>query len=236
MYLWGSALAEVRLAGGGAREAFDVAQRLKARTFTERMGGGRAAPVTLATLRTRVLRPGEVVFDAFPGLDSLLVFVVSRDELRAYTVPDRGAFGARWREAGSAGRTAEDAAGTARIRRARTVARTARPARRRRGRRRAPAGRDGDGVSRAALGDLLPVPGSTRTLGGSRRGGERAVADGARAVANARAASCRPGRGRSCSPGITGPDGRELSGAREEAAEFLRMRYASAEVRAADGA
>ncbi|MBI5171079.1 MAG: CHAT domain-containing protein, partial [Candidatus Eisenbacteria bacterium] len=227
VYLWGSVLAELRLAGGGASEAFDVAQRLKARTFTERMGGARAAPVTLASLRTRVLRPGEVAFDAFPGLDSLLVFVVANRELRAYTVPERAGRGARCATRGALAGALEDAP-ELRASAARELSRELlAPAA-------AAAGSarqwivTADGVTGALPWDDLPLPGGTRTLGASR-----AVANVPSLTALARlrertARSPRPGP--FVLAGITGPGGRELAGAREEA-EFLRARYASADVR-----
>lgn len=230
IYLWGDALAELRLTGNGAREAFDVAQRLKARTLTERMGGtrgARATPVTAATLRARVLRAGEVAFDAFPGTDSLVVFVLSRDRLLAYTVPDRAALQRRATAfaalangpdsspellAGAARELSRDLLGPAgaTIAQARQLIVT------------------GDGVTETLPWDLLPVPGGDRALGASR-----AVANvpSLGVLARVRERSARPARpGPLVLAGLTGPDGRTLEGARDEAA-FLRGRYAGTEVR-----
>ena len=228
VYLWGDALAELRLTGHGAHEAFDVAQRLKARTLTERMGGTRGTRGTRARLVTAAaLRAGEVAFDAFPGTDSLLVFVLTRDRLLAYTVPGRADLQRR-AAAFAALANSPDAAPELRASAARELSRDLL----------GPAGATiaqarqlivtGDGVTEALPWDLLPVPGGDRALGATR-----AVASvpSLGVLARLRERAAPPSRpGPLVLAGLTGPDGRTLEGARDEAA-FLRGRYAGAEVR-----
>ncbi len=80
-----------------ARHAFDAVQAFKARTLMERMLGPArgdtsspaAIPTTCTELQRRVLRPGELMLDFYLGADSGLVFVVSREECRAYRIPPR---------------------------------------------------------------------------------------------------------------------------------------------------
>ncbi|MFN8586195.1 MAG: CHAT domain-containing tetratricopeptide repeat protein [Candidatus Eisenbacteria bacterium] len=227
VYLWGTALAELRLAAGGASEAFEVAQRLKARTFGERMSGARVRPVTEQALRARVLRPGEVAFDAFPGHDSLLVFVLSRERLVAYTLGGRAALGERCARFGALV-AAPGGAPELRAAAARELSRELF----------GPAAATlagarqlivtGDGVTESLPWDALVVPSGERALGA-----QRAVASvpSLSAFAHLRDRRHRAPRPGPCVlAGLWGPDGRELAGARDEA-EFLRERYAGADVR-----
>lgn len=226
--LWGEALTQLRLGPGGVREAFDVGQRLKARTFGERMRGGAAAPVTAAWLQRRVLAPGELAVDAYPCGESLLVFVLTRERLSAYTVPDREAleervarFAALALDPGAASGVVENASQSlarellgpeaAAFARATQVIVT------------------GEGVTDALLWDLLAPPGAGRALGANSA---VATVPSLSALARLRSRSANARRpGPVVLAGLTGPDGRALSGAREEC-DFLRQRYAGAEIRA----
>lgn len=76
-------LTEARRAG----EAFDALQRFKSRALEWRTSGPAAAPAlaTAATLRQRVLRPGELLLDSYSSaLDSSVVFAVDRGGIRAH--------------------------------------------------------------------------------------------------------------------------------------------------------
>lgn len=76
-------------AEGGRRAAFDLLQRIKARTLEERASS--ASPsrsVTAERLQHRVLRPGELVLDVFPAGDGVLVFAITTRTLRLVTLPD----------------------------------------------------------------------------------------------------------------------------------------------------
>ncbi len=81
--------------GSDREAAFDAAQRYKARTMLERiLGPGEdlpdareAPPITLRDLQGAVLRPGEVLLDAFAGRDRGWLFVVTRDGCLARPLP-----------------------------------------------------------------------------------------------------------------------------------------------------
>jgi CHAT domain-containing protein len=75
--------------------AYALAQRLRTRTLLERMRGPRAAPgdslavapLDLASLQARVLRPGELLLEMYASRDTCLVFVVTREHASWYTLP-----------------------------------------------------------------------------------------------------------------------------------------------------
>ncbi len=79
-----------------ARDAFEALQRFRARTLAERVSTpGRSAPAgppapTLADLQRRGLHAGELFLDIHAGLDTTIVFAVTRDTIRAWGVSPRG--------------------------------------------------------------------------------------------------------------------------------------------------
>ena len=82
-------------AGASVAQAYALAQRLRTRTLLERMRGPRAvasdtlavAPLTLAALQQRVLRPGELLIEMYASRETCLVFVVTRAQAAWYTLP-----------------------------------------------------------------------------------------------------------------------------------------------------
>jgi tetratricopeptide (TPR) repeat protein len=72
--------------------AFEAAQRFKARGLAERIQG-RIAPssaipsISLDRVQQEILRPGELLLDAFVGPDSSFVFAVTRDRCAAVRLP-----------------------------------------------------------------------------------------------------------------------------------------------------
>ncbi len=85
--------------GGRTAAAFDLAQRYKARTLQERLAGTErrddVAAIDLRALQAVVLRPGEVLLDAYVGPRTSLVFVVTKDDCAAAALPDAAALGRR---------------------------------------------------------------------------------------------------------------------------------------------
>ncbi len=82
---------------GDHEEAFAAVQRYKARTLLERIIGPGAqlpthlavpAPVMLAALQREVLRPGEVLLDAFSGPGGGWLFVVTTEVCHVWPLPD----------------------------------------------------------------------------------------------------------------------------------------------------
>ncbi len=85
---------------GRTPEAFEAAQRFKARTFVERMGGPSSqmssaanrnmAPILpLSSFQRDVLRNGELYLDAVVGERAGFLFAVTSDSLRVTRLPDR---------------------------------------------------------------------------------------------------------------------------------------------------
>jgi tetratricopeptide (TPR) repeat protein len=78
-----------------AREAFETLQRFRARTLNERLSApGRAAPAppptpSLAEFQRRGLRSGELFLDVHAGLDTTIVFAVTRDTIHAWGLSPR---------------------------------------------------------------------------------------------------------------------------------------------------
>ena len=69
------------------REAFDLLQRVKARTLEDRSAAGVALrPLDARRLQREVLRDGELALDFFPARDSVFIFAVTRRTLRVVTV------------------------------------------------------------------------------------------------------------------------------------------------------
>jgi len=83
------------MASSDPEAAFDAAQRYKARTMLERiLGPGEdlpdareAPPITLRELQGTILRPGEVLLDAFAGRERGWLFIVTRDVCLARPLP-----------------------------------------------------------------------------------------------------------------------------------------------------
>ncbi len=79
--------------------AFDLAQRYKARTLQERMAGpeGRddVAAIDLGALQAGVLRPDEVLLDAYVGPRVSVLFVVTRDDCVVAVLPSAAALAHR---------------------------------------------------------------------------------------------------------------------------------------------
>lgn len=78
----------------GAEKAFDVLQRYKGRGLLERLrgpdatgDGGELETVDAADLRTKVLRPGEILLDVYLGPEHSVLFAVDRKECRAWLLP-----------------------------------------------------------------------------------------------------------------------------------------------------
>lgn len=92
--LFANAAALRSAAPGGLDQAWDWAQRHKARTLQERMRGpgvqdGAAPAPSLAEFRRDVLRPGEILLDLVEGDRLSLLFCVTRDTAFAATLPGR---------------------------------------------------------------------------------------------------------------------------------------------------
>jgi tetratricopeptide (TPR) repeat protein len=78
--------------GSGIATAFEEAQRFKARGLAERFrmihgGATEDAPVSLDRLRQEILRPGEVLLDAYVGPDSSYLFAIARDRCAVARLP-----------------------------------------------------------------------------------------------------------------------------------------------------
>jgi tetratricopeptide (TPR) repeat protein len=80
------------------RQAYDRLQIFKARTLLERMMGpgealeaiyeaGVPEPATLAKLQTEILKPDELLLDAFLGPEQSFLFAVTREECRVARLP-----------------------------------------------------------------------------------------------------------------------------------------------------
>jgi CHAT domain-containing protein/tetratricopeptide (TPR) repeat protein len=85
---------------GRMPEAFEAAQRFKARTFVERMrgpspqmssaaNGSMASIIPLSSFQHDVLRSGELYLDAVVGEEAGFLFAVTSDTLRVSRLPDR---------------------------------------------------------------------------------------------------------------------------------------------------
>lgn len=229
-YLWGTALASFRLtlpgesAAAREREAFDLLQRTKARTFDERMSEGAATlrPVTLRALQTSVLRSGELALDFTPCRDSVLVCAVTRGALRMIVLPDRAGLQRRIERFGALASTPGTGGAALREEAARTLADELL----------GPLGSlaagsptilvSGSGIADAMPWALLPLPAGARTV---------TSVPSLTALARIRARVHAPAApGPLVLAGSRGPGGRALAGVRAEA-EFLRGRYAGADVR-----
>lgn len=74
------------------RAAFEAAQRFKARGLAERIQGtmARSVPapsISLESVQANLLRPGEVLLDAFVGPDTSFVFAVTRERCELIRLP-----------------------------------------------------------------------------------------------------------------------------------------------------
>lgn len=89
-------LAEPRLGSRADRvaRAFDIVQRFRGRSLTERRlaSGMPAPPVTCAEFRRRTLLPGEVFVDILQRPDSTIVFAIARDSIAAWGAPGNNEF------------------------------------------------------------------------------------------------------------------------------------------------
>jgi len=89
-----------------ARAAFDLVQPFKARVLYERLSGvaSASAPalapprVTLAAVQSEILRPGELLLDAFLGPVDGVLFAVTRDRIRAVRISGTERLEARIRD------------------------------------------------------------------------------------------------------------------------------------------
>ena len=211
------------------REAFDLLQRVKARTLEERSFAGVALrPLDSRRLQRDVLREGELALDFFPARDSLFIFAVTRRTLKVVTVPDLPGLRERLARFSDLARDRSPEAATLRDGAAAGIAATLL----------GPVSDlvascrrllvSGGGVADDVPWALIPAPQSDRLLI------ERAQVAGVPSLSMLVRLRSRPVDAATKGPlvlsGPMGPDGLRLAGVDAEA-RWLSRRYASAEIR-----